>query len=211
MRTYPRFFGLFPTDAAVLSFSSSCAWFYFAQVHHARVPRRRPLCWCVGNHEHRIPRPRSPVRKPTHIAAHCAYHTNSAVVSGARLRIVNSAIAMGARIMSARSEARFLSLLSPVQCRHRGYLDLGRYRQATLCYWCPHQDGAVCPKAQAQAKVVDTFRIFPTVYCILVLWRRLDNRSNNIVVSKTCATPTPHLAPPASKHTASAALVPDGK
>ncbi|KAH9998286.1 HotDog domain-containing protein [Russula vinacea] len=40
------------------------------------------------------------------------YHAPAA--PGARLRIVNSAIAMGARIMSARSEARFLSLLSPI-------------------------------------------------------------------------------------------------
>ena len=39
------------------------------------------------------------------------YHLNVEFVSGAKLRIVNTAIAVGARIMSARSEASFTSHL----------------------------------------------------------------------------------------------------
>jgi hypothetical protein len=145
-----------PTPLHLFAILFSCC--LFAQVHHARVPCRRPLCWCLGNHEHRIPCPRSPVRKKhTYRCTLSTNLTNFAVVSGAKLRIVNSAIAMGARIMSARSEARFL-LLWKIASPLKDVViaaDLGRYRQATMCYWCPHQDGAVCPKAKA--KVVDSY------------------------------------------------------
>ena len=37
------------------------------------------------------------------------------------------------------------------------FADLGRHHQATMCHWGPYQDGAVCAKTQAKAKVVDSY------------------------------------------------------
>jgi hypothetical protein len=81
------------------------------QMHDARVPRRLALRWCLGDHEHRLPRPRSPVRKKKLLCSTWIL-TNS--ISGAKLRIVNSGIAMGSRIMSARSEVRFTFLFGEI-------------------------------------------------------------------------------------------------
>ena len=72
---------------------------------------------------------------------------------------------MGARIMTARSEARFFFLLlsgmrNVVICLvNFTFADLGRHHQATVCHRGSHQDGAVCAKTQAKAKakVVDSY------------------------------------------------------
>ena len=73
-------------------------------MHHARVPRCRALCWSLGIHERCLPRPCSSVRQKFHVDLQLL--TKDSAVSGAKLRIVNSAVAIGARIMTARSEVR---------------------------------------------------------------------------------------------------------
>ena len=86
-------------------------------------------------------------------------------VSGAKLRIVNTAIAVGARIMSSRSEASaaFRSKLNTnlTLSAPRAFLyamhaitDLGRYLQTAMCHWHPRQDGTIRPKEHPKAKVV---------------------------------------------------------
>jgi hypothetical protein len=82
----------------------------FEQVHHARVPGCCALCWSLGIHERCLPRPRSSVRiilspRPN-LWVLRSLTKDSFGVSGAKLRIVNSAVALGTRIMTARSEAR---------------------------------------------------------------------------------------------------------